>query len=125
MRLTNWVCLAPIIFIAGCAEARGSVPDASNDLHCSVLAFYFAGLAQHSGAPADQQRGTAAVQQWYAAKARELAAQRPDPNAALADMAPILEAIKRDPNSMLDEFSACTDRAAADPAFEVFARALP
>jgi hypothetical protein len=122
MRLSAWIRLAPIIVIAGCGQARGHVPDASNDLHCSVLAFYFAGLAQHSRAPPDQQRGTAAVHQWYASKARQVAARSSDPNAALAEMEPILEAIKRDPQSMLDEFSVCTDRAAADPGFHEFAR---
>ena len=124
MRLSAWIRLAPIIVIAGCGEARGTVPDASNDLHCSVLSFYFAGLARHSGAPADQQRATAAIHEWYAAKAREVAAQRSDPNAVLAEMEPIFEAIKQDPRSMLDELSACTDRAAADPGFDAFARTL-
>jgi hypothetical protein len=89
-----------------------------------VLAFYFAGFAQHSGAPANQQRGTAALHEWYASKARERVAQSSDPNTARAEMGAVLDAIKRDPRSMLDEYSACTDRAAADPAFDAFARTL-
>lgn len=125
MRPLAWVRLAPLAMFAGCAPARGSVPDASNDLHCSVLAFYFAGYAEQSGAPTDQRQGAMAIHEWYAAKAREIAAQRSDPNSALAEMASVLEAVKRDPRSMLDEFSTCTDRAATDPAFDAFARTRP
>jgi hypothetical protein len=124
MRLSAGFIIAPLVALAACGQASGSALDPSNDLHCSVLAFYFAGFAQHSGAPADQQRGTAALHEWYASKARELVAQRSDPNAAHAEMGSVLEAIKRDPRSMLDEFSACTDRVAADPAFDAFARTL-
>ncbi len=114
----------PFIALTGCGEASGGVPDASSDLHCSVLAFYFSGYAEHTGAAADQRRALSAVHEWYAAKLRQVAVERGGPDSVLAEGAPVLEQVKHDPQGALDEFQACSNRALADPAFKGFASAL-
>ena len=124
MRLSIGFLVAPLIALAACGQATGSVPDASSDLHCSVLAFYFSGYAEHTGAPADQRRAVAAVHEWYAAKLRRLTTERGRPDLVIAEGAPFLEAVKRDPSAMLDELRVCSDRALADPSFNGFASAL-
>ena len=124
MRSSVCLLFASLVALAGCGQASGSVPDPSSDLHCSVIAFYFSGLAEHDGAPADQRRALAAVHEWYAAKLRQLATQRGDPNSVLAEAEPILDAIKRDPRAMLDEHETCSERAMADPAFNRFVGTL-
>lgn len=124
MRLLARFLVAPLMALAACGQASGSVPDASSDLHCSVLAFYFNGYAEHSSAPADQRRALAAVHEWYAAKLRQLTTERGGPDSVVAEGAPILEAVKRDPSAMIDELQACSDRALADPTFNGFASAL-
>jgi hypothetical protein len=96
--------------IAACAQARAATPDPSRDLDCSVVTFYFSGLAKHQGANAEQQRAVAAVFEFYATKVRNIAKQE-GANSVAARMEPLLEAVKRDPMNMRDELSACTDRA--------------
>jgi|GEM_PF-2671405 len=124
MPLSAWIRLAPIIVMAACGQASGSVPDASSDLHCSVLAFYFTGQAEHDGAPADQRRALAVVHEWYAAKLRQLTAERDESDSVLNEGTAILEAVKRDPRAMVDEAQACSARALADPEFNGFANSL-
>ena len=116
--------IIPLTALAACGQANGSLADASSDLHCSVLAFYFSGYAEHSGAPADQRRALASVDNWYGAKVRQLSAQSGGSETMVSEGGQILEALKRDPDAMLDEMTACSARALADPAFNGFASAL-
>jgi len=124
MRLSAGFIVAPLTALAACGQASGSVPDASSDLHCSVLAFYFSGQAEHDGAPTDQRRALAVVHEWYAAKLRQLTAERGESDSVLNGGAAILEAVKRDPRAMVDEAQACSARALADPEFNGFANSL-
>lgn len=113
--------IACLSALAACGSASASTLDPSDDLHCSVVAFYFKGLAEHKGAPADQLRATAVVDGWYAAKVREIAPTRwKDLDASLTEMAPILEAVKADPMAASDEHMACAKRATEDPSFAAF-----
>lgn len=123
MRSSAGFIFLPLIALAGCGEARGSAPDASNDVHCSVLTFYFNGFTEYAGAPADQRRAMAVVNEWYAAKVRQRTAERGESDSIMAEGAAILEVVKRDPDAMLDELRGCTDRALADPAFNGFVSA--
>ncbi len=96
--------------LAGCAEASAATPDPSQDIDCSVVAFYFQGLAEHQGAPADQRHATGAVFKWYSARIQTVAKQE-GADRVLSQAGPLLEAVKRDPRSMGDELLACTERA--------------
>lgn len=115
------VCLS--FGVAACGNANAAALDPSRDVDCSVLTFYFKGLADHQGAPADQQHALAAMHEWYAVKTRALAVERwGDMEGLAGEVGPLLDAIKRDPMSMLDELAACTERAVEDPDFDRFAR---
>ena len=122
MRLKFLFCLASMIAVASCGQASAKVADPANDLHCSALSFHFARVAKQAGAPADQQRAANAFHEWYAAKLRKVAEERRESASVFREMEPVLDAVERDHQSMLDEVTACAARAAADPAFEAFSR---
>ena len=108
---------------AGCSNATATTLDPSSDVHCSVLAFYFAGLAEHNRAPADQRHATRVMHEWYSAKIRAVAVERwGDMDGMSGEIRPLLEEVKRAPGDMLDELGKCADRAGADPAFDAFVR---
>lgn len=121
------------MLLSGCGPANATnlestdlvQVDSTNDVHCSVLAFYFNGLAEHRSAPRNQIRATKVVHEWYGAKMRRVAVERWDNWAEFAkETEPVLEAVKSDPAAMRDELLACTDRAIAEPGFEKFASEL-
>ena len=110
-------------FLSACASAGAVTVDAKNDVHCSILAFYFHGLAKHERAPEDQIRATKGLHDWYAEKMRASSGERfSDLKIMKAEVEPVLETIKADPVAMRDEYSSCADRALADPKFNHFAR---
>lgn len=116
--------LAVCIALAGCGQASAAVIDPADDVHCSALAFYFHGFAEHHKFPAAQINAAKGVHDWYAARMRSVAKERWGDMAGFEkEVAPLLEAIKADPLAMRDEMTACTERAAADPAFNQHARA--
>ena len=112
------------VLLSGCGQASAATIDPADDVHCSVIAFYFHGFAEHHGLPAYQQKAAKGVHDWYAAKMRLVAKERWGDMAGFEKEAgPLLETVKSDPLAMQDEMVACTARAAADPAFEQHARA--
>lgn len=121
MRVALLAILLPAV-LGGCGQATAAVVDPENDVHCSVLAFYFHGLAKHTQAPEKQVRAAKGFHDWYAAKLREVAGERfTDPAIYEKEVGPVLEAVKADPLAMRDEMFACIDRAEGDPAFNRFA----
>jgi hypothetical protein len=99
-----------MILLAACSQASAATPDTSNDIDCSVLAFYFDGLAGHTGAPPSQKRATAAVHSWYSVKVQRISQER-GAHAVLSRAGPVLEAVKQDPMNMRDAHKACAFRA--------------
>src|SRR5688572_30180343 len=95
IRRMLFLTLASACLVA-CAQASAANPDPSQDIDCSVVTFYFSGLAKHEGAEAAQQRALSAVSKWYAAKVETLAKQN-GANQVLNRAGPLLEAVKRDP----------------------------
>jgi hypothetical protein len=90
------------------------------------MAVYFAGLAEHEGAPAHQVGSALVFGEWYRLKVRAASpGLRADDKDLQREMAPWFDAMKKDPATAADEFAACSRRAAADPSFESFVRALP
>ena len=121
MRAAYLTILLPAV-LAGCSQAKAATVDPTNDVHCSVLAFYFHGFAKHHQAPDNQVRATKGFHDWYAAKMKKAAGERFKDAAVLEkEVGPLLETVKADPLAMRDEMSACADRAAADPTFNHFA----
>ena len=111
--------------LSGCGAASATTLDPSDDVHCSVLAFYFNGLAKHQGAPREQLRATKVMHEWYAAKMRQIAVERWGDMAGYEkEVGPLLEGVKSDPKAMGDEMLVCTNRAVAAPGFNQFARSL-
>lgn len=121
--MRNGYRLFPLcLLLTACGQANATRIDPKNDVHCSVLAFYFQGLAKHQGAPRKQQQATKGLHEWYAAKMRATAAERFKDLAGLErEISPLLEAVKADPKSMADKLGDCAKRAAADPGFDRFA----
>jgi len=99
--------------LAACSQANAATPDPSQDIDCSVVAFYFSGLAEHRGVEPAQKRALAAVHKWYSKKVQAIAKDE-GANGVLTRAGPVLEAVKRDPMNMRDELAACTDRAVND-----------
>lgn len=122
MRLFAAQIIACLI-LSGCGTASAATIDPADDVHCSVVAFYFHGLAKHHGFPDDQQRAAKGIHEWYASKMRQVAVGRWGGMAGFEkEVAPLLETIKSDPLAMRDEMTTCTERAGRDPAFNRFAR---
>lgn len=108
---THRFLFAPLVLaIAACGQASAATPDPTNDVDCSVLAFYFKGLGEHTGAPAAQQRSLDKVHGWYAVKLQAIN-QAQGPAAIQARGEPLLEAVKKAPLSMTDAHMACAKRA--------------
>ena len=121
--MRNLLAVAVLIGLSACGPANAVPVDAKNNIHCSVLAFYFHGLAKHDGAPNKQIHAMKGLQDWYAIKMRsDVGGRYFDPAVMQSEVGPILATIKADPFSMRDEVVACADRAAADPAFNDFSR---
>lgn len=123
MRLLTTIAACSIL--GACGSVGAAVIDPADDVHCSVVAFHTQGLAKHRGAPADQQRAAWTVHEWYAAKMRAVADERWGGTSGFEkEVAPLLEAVKSDPQHNRDEMMACAERAVADPEFDDFARKL-
>lgn len=122
MRSSMLTLLITCSLLAACSEAAGATIDTTSDVDCSVVAFYYNGLAAHQGAPADQQGATRVIHEWYAAKLRDIVVKTGDAQAVLAKAEPVLNAIKRDPKGMAGNLKNCADRAIGDPKFDAFAR---
>lgn len=115
--------LVACLLLSGCGKANATTVDPADDVHCSVVAFYFHGFAKHHGLPDNQQRAAKGIFDWYSAKMRQVAVKRWGGMAGFEkEVAPLLETIKSDPLAMRDEMTACTERALRDPAFARFAR---
>lgn len=111
------------VALSACTSAKAVAIDPTNDVHCSVLSFYFHGAAVHDGAPDDQVRALKVLQDWYAAKMRSAEGGRyADPTVMESEIGPLLETVNADPQSKLEDLDACTDRAATDPSWNSFAR---
>jgi hypothetical protein len=126
MNLRNLLSLACLSALCACSNAGASTLDAGEDLDCSVVLFYFKGLAEHLGRPANERHATMVIHEWYGARIRKAAPERwSDEEAMLAEAAPILETIKAEPMAARDELMTCTERAVDDPSFDAFARSMP
>ena len=110
----------PLAALTSCGQANGRALDPSSDLQCSVIVYYFDGLAEHVGAPTDHKRILSKVNQWYASKVQQLALERSQADSEMGQASAVLEQVKRDPEAAYDEAAACIDRAVADPAFNGF-----
>lgn len=109
--------------LSACGAASATTVNPSDDVHCSVLAFYFHGLAEHQGVPRQHLAATKVMHEWYAVKMRQAAVERWGDMAGYEhEVGPLLDSIKSDPKAMEGEMLACVDRATADPAFDQFAR---
>ncbi|MEG3124589.1 hypothetical protein [Sphingomonas sp. GB1N7] len=121
--MRNFLGAAIAMGLCACTSANAVTIDPKNDVHCSVLAFYFHGLAKHIDAPDEQVRATRGLQDWYARKMRSAEGGRySNPAVMQSEIGPIFETIKSNPLSMQDEAKACADRASTDPEFNKFAR---
>jgi hypothetical protein len=110
--------------LVSCTEANAVAIDATDDVHCSVLAFKFKAHADSSSAPADQRHALKVVHEWYAAKVRAVAVERwGDKQGFEREMQPLLDLANQNPAAVTDDLKMCVDRALADPAFNSFAGA--
>jgi hypothetical protein len=110
MRIYDWLVVPAASALAACAQASAAAPDTSSDIDCSVLAFYFNGLAEHRGAPLSQRRATQAVHEWYSIKVQKISREK-GADAVLSRAGPLLETTKQDPMKMRAANTACADRA--------------
>ena len=110
--------------LAGCSAAAATTVDAGSDFHCLGVALGFAGVAEAQNAPADQQRATKAMADWYWAK-NEAYLRARGTDAFMAEMAALVPIIDGDQEAARRAMLTCTDRAAADPGFNRFAARYP
>ena len=102
------------------------IVDSSDDNHCSLLSFYFSGLAKYADAPDEQQLATKTIFEWYASKERQQAEREgvETVKRRVLSLEPVFDAIKKNPNSMTDELEACSARAQKSIGFTEFARTI-
>jgi len=110
MRVREMSLLTCSLMMASCNQTPQVRPDPSSDIDCSVVTFYFKGLADHDRAEADQRAALGAVSNWYARRAEAIAKEQ-GAESVLQRAGPILDAVKAEPKAMGDELQACTDRA--------------
>ncbi len=115
------VVLLALASLGACSQAAASPVDPANDLHCSVVAFYFSGHPVTKAAPQDQQVAVKRVFDWYSIKVRALAAESGG-DSVLSTAAPVLEAVKKDHLAHREHLLACANRASDDPAFRAWLR---
>jgi predicted ATP-grasp superfamily ATP-dependent carboligase len=101
------------ISITGCSAANAAQFDAENDIHCAALSVAWRIASVQQGAPADQQKAIAFVEDWYGRKVRELALSRGEEK-VLAEANSIAKVVEKDLLSLKRETLACTDRAIKD-----------
>jgi hypothetical protein len=110
MRTHQFPILLISLAITSCSQASAAMPDPANDVNCSVLAFYFKGLGEPTGAKPSQQQSLARVHGWYSRKVQEIS-QEKGAEAVLSRAGPVLETVKKDPLAMRDAHMACAKRA--------------
>lgn len=113
--------IAAAMALGACGQASALPVDPSNDLHCSVVAFYFKGDPITQAAPQNQRDAIARIFDWYTVKTQALAAEQ-GPDAVLRTAAPALEAVKKDPAAHREHLLTCTNRAVDDPTFNAWLR---
>ena len=124
MRNITFLPIISCAALVACGQASAKTPDPQNDLHCHVLNFYYMGVAKQNGTD-DQQRSFKVMHQWYSAKMHERMEQlNKSMEEVLAPGEQLLDAVKRNPASMMDTSLACAKRSTQDPSFDGFVRAL-
>ena len=101
-----------VLAIGACSSAQADKLNANDDLHCSVVSYYFA----RSGPPKsdDDARASFIASAWYDKRV----GNTPD----LKKAAPVLQKVRDDPATAQRTAADCIERALRDPAFERFAR---
>jgi len=115
----TWLIAA--LALAGCAKADAATVDPNNDYDCAITFRVFREVAKVQGAPDKARQGLFIMEQWYSAKWDHDHANTPDP-ADHGDA--IIKAMSLNPVAYKEPLKACTERAAADPHFDRFARLM-
>ena len=106
--------LALCLVLAGCAQASADVLDSRDDLHCA-LAAHTLEMNTDGIATKLQRQGLFALRSWYYSKL---------PEGRLNESAAVVEAMKADPEGVLNLVEECADRAALDKDWEGYSRWL-
>jgi hypothetical protein len=122
MRTRATIAAGLACLLAGCSDAQAAPIDPANDVHCAVMATAFQVAAAQQNATSFQQKSACVLAEWYAPSLRALATREGEEK-ALAQVAPLVEAVEADMLGHKDSFVACVTRAADDPRFDSFAAA--
>ena len=124
--LMKWPTVLLFATLLHACDTSKSIVDVTDDYHCTDISFYFSGLARYVNAPIEQQLATKKVFEWYANKLREKAASEGADivKRRLVNDHSILDAVKKDPNSMTDELEKCSTRAQKSAGFAEFAATI-
>lgn len=101
-----------VLGIAACSSAQASKLNPNDDLHCSVVSFYFA-RSDRTMSDLDA-RTLFVVSAWY----NKQIGNKVD----LGKAGPVLQKVKDDPVAARPVAADCIQRASRDPGFEGFAR---
>ena len=115
------ICLISVLALAGCAKANAATVDPNSDYDCAFTFRFWGGLAKIHGASDITRQGLFVFEEWYIDKWEAEHPNAPDPRSQGRE---ILNALAVDPVMSKQAIMTCTDRAAADPAFNRFATLL-
>ncbi|MEN7537707.1 hypothetical protein [Aurantiacibacter flavus] len=106
--------LALCLVLAGCAQTSADVLDSRDDLHCA-LAAHTLEMNTDGISTKPQRQALYVLRSWYYSKL---------PEERLNESAAVIEAMKADPEGLLNLVEECVDRAALDKDWEGYSRWL-
>ena len=98
---------------AGCSAASAEGVDPNNDIHCAALASGFRIAADIEGAPQNQKKAIAFVDEWYSPKFDDAVKER-GRDSVSAEAQAVIKAFDEDMPSLRDDFLLCSERAIED-----------
>ncbi len=95
---------------SSCSNANMLNPD--NDIHCSVVSFYFMKLADHIGSGNNEKISLSRINSWYVKRLKIEYGQEYNSNAFLdTKIKPVLEFVKDNPSAAEMPMRMCGERA--------------
>ncbi|NUS99905.1 MAG: hypothetical protein HOP96_02890 [Sphingomonas sp.] len=122
MRITNLLCSFALLTLAGTSTASAETIDPNSDFDCSVTFEFFHRVAKAKQAPADLLEEVLIMGLWFETKWNQ---EHPGEDARRSEhFFAMLKDLGDNPKAHRDTLNSCSERANADPVFNVFATEL-
>jgi hypothetical protein len=122
MRIDKLLCSFALLALTGASNANVAAVDPTNDSDCAILFEFFDRMAVAKQAPKEIREQTLIMGLWFETKWDQ---EHPGQNARQGEhFTAMVKAMGEDPKAYRDTLVACSERANADPVFDVFVKAL-